>query len=469
MKRSSLFIFFSKFENLFLLIFLTFGMAFILITPPGQNPDELTHVQRAWQLAGLDVLSDGNDQTLENDIGGYLPSGLLSYFIDNGYFYSTDQSHKFGGLSYSIDKQHVPKTKYVFQDFKGAALYSPVGYIPYVPIVWIGEVFNTPISITFYLMRMAALILAAFVMFVAIKVTPIGKWIFFVIGLLPMFISQSASVSIDWAVLSMCSLFIAFILSLASKKSNINSRSSLALLFLVLAIVLTKVTYAPIALCALLIPLLNQKYRNTKSLMYVFIPIIIAAIIGLIWLKLTSYIGGQAGADIEAQKEFIATNPLEYLAIIIRTFITSTDPNTTPIIWLAFFGNFGYLSAPLPMIFILLSFSSLLFSIGLSEKEESTTLLSRKNAFSARLVIGASALITTTGISTALYLYFTDVGAMTVRGIQGRYLIPVALLIMLAFKGFMQFKNQEKIKIFAVISPVIVLVASLITIYSRYY
>jgi len=71
---------FLKVENAFILIFLFGTLAFAIITPPGQNPDESAHFQRVLQLGSFDLFSESNVANGQKSFGGQMPTNVNKFF-----------------------------------------------------------------------------------------------------------------------------------------------------------------------------------------------------------------------------------------------------------------------------------------------------------------------------------------------------------------------------------------------------
>jgi uncharacterized membrane protein len=460
-----------RIENIFLFIFLIFGTLFIAITPPGQNPDEMTHFNRAWQIADFNLRSDVIIADGEKLIGGYLPTNIELFFNANKISNGVDKDFKFNNLNHTLITDLDVNSEQKFVDFRGSALYSPIAYIPSAPAALMGQLFDFPIIVTFYLMRIFSMFIVGALLYIAIRIIPIAKWPLAILCLTPSLIAQAVAVSADGIIISLCFLYIAYTLNLALQKRTITLPKLTILLFLISCIGLAKITYLPLILCVALIPILNVSQRRWKPLLILSMTVLIATIIPLVWMKTTGYIDTQngPGSNLSLQKSFVFENPLLYLKTLYYTFLTNQNTGTTPHLWIGFFGNFGYLTAPLPTLFAFVSVITLTISIFLKSPREIKWKPKNKTLVMYRtlLVLTISAVIG--AISTALYLYYTSVKSSTVSGLQGRYFLPIAPLILLFFYGNTLLYNQKKTKIGIFVACVVVLSAAVFTAYSRYY
>src|SRR5207245_1546694 len=76
----------------------------------------------------------------------------------------------------------------IFMPFAGTEGYNPVAYIPYIAAAAIGRVANLEFPNLLLLMRLAGVIAFTAVAAYALAVTPVLRWAFVLIALLPVFV-----------------------------------------------------------------------------------------------------------------------------------------------------------------------------------------------------------------------------------------------------------------------------------------
>jgi uncharacterized membrane protein len=86
-----------------------------------------------------------------------------------------------------------------------------------------------------------------------------------------------------------------------------------------------------------------------------------------------------------------------------------------------------------------------------------------------KLLIIAMLFVYWLAVSASMYVYYSPVGFKIIVGLQGRYFLPAAsLLIPLFYGGALRIKDSVYHKL-AIGLPLFLLAASTITIYVRYY
>lgn len=456
-----------KLEIAFIVLFLAFGLAFITITPPGQNPDEANHFFRINQLASGQLFSSTEYYGDEKIIGGRIPTSIVLFFETAQTSFAPDDTHKFNRINYDqLTDYKLNDANKTLTRFAGSALYSPIPYIAAIPFAWIANALDATVFQLFFALRTISLLVMAGLIVLAIRITPIGKWIFFTVGLLPATVSQSAAISADGLVIAFCFLFIAFVLRYALSNQRVTIGSIIVLTALLSAICLSKVSYAPIALILLLIPVLNKQMRTRKNTLKLLPIIIIAALLSIGWLQATSYIDVNANplSDVDKQTAYILHQPVTYAETLVRTFFSDDAFNVT-----SMFGNFGWSTAPLPDIFIaLLGGSLVLATVVTSPREVRSFKMSRAQTLTYIGTLLGVCLIIVGAIATSLYIYFAAYMQPYAIGIQGRYFIPLLPLILLAFYGN-RLRSQESAKHIIIGILLTSLVVGILSAYIRYY
>src|SRR6202795_4617454 len=109
------------------------------------------------------------------------------------------------------------------REYLPVAPYSPVGYIPHAVGIGLGRLFGASPLVLFYLGRLFGLGAWMVLVFLAIKTTPILKWSYFLLALMPMTLYLAASNSVDSVVIRVAFLSSAQLLSWAydTKKESI--------------------------------------------------------------------------------------------------------------------------------------------------------------------------------------------------------------------------------------------------------
>lgn len=407
-------------QYVFIFLGLIYGVAFLLLIPPFQVPDEYEHYYKAWDV------SDGNliPEKIENKAGVYVPESV-KIMTDNVY-----QKWKFFILNnQKMDMEYLlnlplESNNNIFVDISKYAVvtYSPIPYMASALSIAVGKAFNLSPLILLYLGRLGNLILWLFVICLAIRITPIFKWGFLAIALLPMTLFQAASLSADGLAIALSFLIIAIFLKFSLDESikKINTKQILILFSIILMLGLTKLPYILLIFLFFLIP--TRKFGNKKkmSLIFGFIFLSTLLIIG-IWNFMVNglYMPLDPGVSFKDQLFYVLMYPFDFIQALLNT--SSKYAADFPILSI---GSWAYLDTPLPNWIYGIYFLAI-FLISVFDNN------SIKINFRQRYIILGLFLLITCSIFLLEYLTWTYVGAQVVHGFQGRYLIPILPLLFL--------------------------------------
>lgn len=396
-------------EKWFLVIVLVLGALFIIVLPPGQSPDEVTHFKRAYGL------SDGIifPEEIENDggrVGSDIPEGTDFMIREPG-------PGTYAELLERIDDDASEKTK---QNYTGAALYNPVCYIPQTLAALVGKLFGFSVLGMAYLMKVFNFVVWIMLGYFAIKMIPKFKSAVLFILLLPITLQQATSISPDSLTIGLCVFFIAYVLYLAYEKKTLLNRKDFAILIVgAIVIGLCKIVYLPLVLILLVIP--KERFKSNKqSWWFVGGLLAIVVMLNLVWLVLSSryLIDYREGTNSSGQVMGILRNPLKYLAIMISTI------NEYGTMWVKnMLGmSLGSFKFSLPEVFWFISF--VIMVLLCVQRSES---LNFKKA--DRWIFGLVIVMVSGLIMTSLYIQWTPCGNSIIEGVQGRYFLPILLLV----------------------------------------
>ena len=448
----------NKPQNIFLLISLFFGFLILLTNPPFQAADENLHFFRIYQLSEFKLLSDKNN----DKIGTNLPTSLLT--LTKKFEYLNHQSNLKTDLT-TIKKCFniaLNKNEQTFIEFPSASVYAPIGYTPQIVGIWVSKLINSPPILMMYISRFFNLIAYSLSIFYAIKITPVKKWLFFLLGLMPMSIYQGSSLSIDGCTIGLSFLFIAFCLFLAyeESKSEITKRDMILFTALISCIALSKFTYILLIFLFFLVP--KSKFKNNTSYYgYFSLALITSFILLFIWtqlikdIKIPTFFGYD---NTESQAKYIFSNFSNYISIVFYTLLSRANSYVV-----SFFGLLGWMDTRLPVFLKDLYLNSLLV-IAICSVETNTVVIKAKQ----KILFSTITVIYVLLLLTIFFIYYTP-GVAIIEGIQGRYFIPIIPLFYLLFHNNIKALQLPKLNIFAVIVPIFTLILSMISLVVRYY
>jgi len=259
-----------------------------------------------------------------------------------------------------------------------------------------------------------------FLLYLSIRLVPVQKWTFLLLSASPMVLHQMASLSPDALVIGSSFLGVAAIARLALQARTADRRS------LILVIVLSAIVGAtkPVLLLPLLFLIVPLDRIGSKRRYWLLFSIVTTAfIIGVVTWPFVLRSEGlavpwRAGTDPLEQACAMATNPVRFLHAVMRDYFVHARTYTKQMLG----EELGWLDTRISPAFIKLHFLALVLSAVLGGREG----ISIRRI--QRLVIGAALLLGLLAVSTILYLYNADVGATSLRGIQGRYFLPLSAL-----------------------------------------
>jgi uncharacterized membrane protein len=228
-------------ENIFLVLFLIFGFIFAILNPPIIAPDEHSPIFKVISV------SDGNffpKDSFEVPVNMRLVINTFIPFrtIHKGVFDHEMQILLFEHLSYPLNSNGTSNFN-LSQHTMSINSYSPLLYLACALVYKIGSVLNSSALFILYLCRIINLLIFAVIVYFAIKIVPIQKYMFLLIVLMPTTVYEATSISADSLTIALSFLLIAYILNLALVKDNILKTDTLFLFVLTSCLALTKPLY----------------------------------------------------------------------------------------------------------------------------------------------------------------------------------------------------------------------------------
>lgn len=396
-------------EKIFLLMVIPLGILFIMLLPCGQTPDEAAHYMRTYGI------TDGHlivPQSETNNGGSELPAALSEVFYPE-----TER-----GLYGEIIKDLSFGTDGEVRDYNyaTAALYSPITYLPQTLAIGFGRLIHAPLVVGVYLGRIFDFAIFVFLMYFAIKFVPKFKDFILFIGLFPMTLQEATSLSPDSLTISLSIFMIAFVCYLAYEKKGRMSKGELGILYtMAIFIGFCKIVYLPLLLLYFLIP--AERFGGVKQKR--FHALLLGGIVLVLnvgWLLVSSryLVDVRAGVNPGEQARYILTHPHMYLASLLGTISARID------YWSgSMFGmSLGHYTIDLPQFYFCLYLVIFLFFLA----QSSERYVIKK---SDKMILISVLAIIFLLIVTSLYLQWTPVGDYFIDGVQGRYFLPIILLL----------------------------------------
>ena len=404
--------------------------------PPLRGPDEIAHFLRIYSYTRSEILFGPQ---IDGRKGIFVERDLhdrLQFFKAAGEWFATarDDGARYGQVmamyqEFGDGADSAADQDAIFMSFAGSDGYSPAAYIPYIGAGAIGRLLGLDFPDMLRLMRLSGLAMYTVVAGYAIAVTPVLKWAFVLIALLPVSIYNRSVLSADGAAFSSALLITALCLGAACKgdSGRLWERS----LWMTLC-ALSKPPQVVFVLLELMIRRFKKLPGRWGDVAIVVLPCLV---LSPLWVVAVS--GEMAAWRLQLE----GYHPPEHFDPLWKLFYMWENPWHFPLatwralsgwgdrLWLELIGILGWQDILLPpWVYILLTVLLMLVPLQRLELDGFTR---------ARVMIMAG--LTVLGYAIVVYLIFfltyTPLDTDHVRGVQGRYFIialPVAAIFVAA-------------------------------------
>jgi uncharacterized membrane protein len=413
---------FSRIEILLFFILITFGIPMVVLIPPGAGYDEEDHLARVWELSAFSF------------IPGQMSAQEMRYpimFRDLAYrqqsvagIIDTDFWQRHAGVS-------LYERGYVHREINTKSVYSPALLLPQAIVMRFGRQAGLPALPILYMTRFAGLLSYLVLVWLAIRWIPFGEWILLVLAVSPMALFQATTISTDAVSNGIGFLFIAGCLR-AAGFNEISWRECTHLVFLIFLLFLAKLNLIPLVLLPFLL-ITPSRFINKGIYVFLLAMTVFLFIVEVAgWHMITSIRLDPLlanDANLTAQVIYILGHPFIFLQTVIKDFLMNGLVYFQG--WINGYGYYYWTPPQIVSLFFLLSLGSALLIAVPPDK------LSKKFHIVFILVFATSYLATI----LSLYTTFTPVGSDKIFGVQGRYFIPLVLLLFLVLPNLSWAKN----------------------------
>ena len=451
-------------QTFFLVSSFFFGMLLVFANAPFQEADGYFHFTRAYQCADkITCQHAANVPRVVNEM-----IAMNSDLPGN-----------------ECNKQKVSDLKRFARteadlSIREKAMLAPDALFPHLPQgagVAIARSLHLPPLWWVYCARICNLLFWIAMMYAAIRLTPIFKWVFVLISLMPMTIYLGSSLSYDAMRFGSSFLMIALILRLAYMPDVRLSFKYLGAIGMLLAVIaLSKPAYVPLVFLALIIPFgkISQNKHVIRGMGFAFLFIVVIASFYVLHHYVLPIMGSdmtaaaQSGSVVHQQMLFMLSHPLEFFWIIIKTVFYYESRFYVR----SFVGNLGWLDISLSPVFVVL-YCIILVAAALTDSATAVT-VSRKD----KIIAASVSVFILLFIETMYYVLWTanpqygGIGYKSVTGPQGRFFIPIAPLLLLILYN-RKCAKADVVKKYAVPAMAVFVFVSLVytvwAVFSRYY
>jgi uncharacterized membrane protein len=412
----------------FVLLALPMGVFLVFAVPPFQGQDEPNQFFRAY------TISDGSLVSAEHDgrVGGFLPACVDAYV--HALVVSSQNPNPYPPGQFIAPPTACANLPVRFVAFENTAYYSPVSYLPHVVGIGIARLLKASVPVVYYAGRLGSLIAYIAMFVLAIRIAPVGKPVFLLLGLWPMALQQAATYSADTVTLGLAVLLTACVLRLWYSTEP-QPRLLLLVFLAAVGLGLSKVSYALLTPILLLIPARAFPSR-VPALIWKIGMLAVVGFVAVIWLievknvSLAAWFPGQR-IDPHAQLSYALHHPFWY----VRFMLDGLFGNQSYLIWRSFISIVGFFRNPikqpdgLPPPWVMVLGYCLILSVYIREFGARAYRWSWRSS-----VIAAFPLIllvlNVAAVYSAIFIQATPLLAQP--GIAGRYFFPLVTLPLLS-------------------------------------
>lgn len=431
-----------RYEILFTVVAICFGLTFWLIITPMSVPDETIHYEYSFQLSNY-IMGEKDHMVFDEEYQNY---GAMAGHLNISAAYER--------FIKRINKPMSLKNTKVRMLFDIDESYKTC-FIPQALGITVARLLNLNMLKTFYLGRLFNLAFYVVCIYIAIKNTPVHKLLFGVLSTLPIFMQQAASFSYDCFINGLTFVVIAYMMKWIHEDKPIEKKDYIIAFFANLLIAPIKVVYSLFSLMYWFVP--EKRFGSKKNkiigvlvisapAMYELI-ILLAPLTFRILRKIFEHIFVTVGvARVYAEEvtsnfkellnnhitpyrvdgetytfSYVTDHPLEMLGLFARTVRYSIKT------W--FYGSFGRaLSGSTLILPTWIVHSLLAILVVCSIREESNTesawfkTITIVTCVFAGLMMVGGMLVSWTEVEQVV---IEDYGGPIIQGIQGRYFSPL--------------------------------------------
>ncbi|MEA5078806.1 MAG: DUF2142 domain-containing protein [Anaerolineaceae bacterium] len=423
-------------EIVFLILGLLAGIPLSIFVPYGAGFDEESHVIRIYDMARGNLIPNRKD-----DKGvAFIEFYSLSY---KRRYLQTPANNMFEPEYFLLKADKANAT-----DATNHSTYSPVVFMVEAVIAHIGWVrLNLPILPVIILMRIAGLCLFLLLGLFTIRMIPSGKWLMTILLLAPMNMYQAATLNGDRFTIAAAFFFIAAVLKVFAKKDDaINLKDTL---LVILGTVLVGVSKSGTIVMLPLLLLLAGKRFGKKSYIWMIVAGVVLSFAYSISWSILAVLGTKVqatGTTRAYQMELILQNLPDFFRIYFIGIF-----NLIPRYYTDWAAEYGYWMGTVPWPVYVLFPISLLVAYFADGKADFMT----KKARWITLLVGLLCL----GLMASVKFVFAYVPGQLYYGAQGRYFLPFAPMVFLAFIGLLEI--APKWRVTAMIASIVFILAAL--------
>lgn len=413
-----------KIEKIVISFLIPIGMMYLVFMLPSQVPDEQAHLRRAYEVSEGVLI--GRKDTIS-----VIPRDLQTKIKPNIETYAQFSENLAGNTDYKDTVEFKnPAGTYPFILY----IFSAIGFV-------IARIFSLNILIGCYLAKLMNFIVFLISAYYVLKIIPFGKYAMTAVMFMPMFLHQATSTSADCLVNIISMFFIAYLLHLYFKEETIRKREGVLLVTLGILLSIVKYVYLPIIGLALIFIFSKNMSRKYKIILLSSLILLSVLAAGGYYIftsgyetAFTNYFESN-NVNASEQIKGIINNPVGFLKTLKYTFQNMGETYIYQMVgialgWLCIYPNRIWITIYLFVMIASCFIENNRFALNWKQK-----------IWGFLIAIGIILLIV-----TGMYITWSRVGNIIVDGVQGRYFIPVAFVVLLCLskkQNYIKIKNIE--------------------------
>jgi uncharacterized membrane protein len=401
---------------------LVFGLLVCFMLPMGGGFDEETHLARIWEMSALVFLPN-------EGLGREMP--LPTIFREISYRRDVLVRAVEPDFLSEFARTPIDGLDFTYGRIETRSVYSPPLLLPQAFVMrYLGRYpmergIDIPALVSLYAIRLVGLFSYILLAWLAVRWIPFGKWTLAILAVTPTALLQAATIGADAISNGIGLLFIGGSLALCRREA-MGWREWGQLVSLYMLLFFAKVNLAPLALLPFLLISPSQFQKRSQYLL-LYPAVAILFLIETVWwsvIALPAYVAAPDAANAVEQLRHILANPMSFTQVVLGDFFLVHGAEYF-LEWVAIYA-FGYWPVPgATYIFFVLGLVLALFLV------DDWPSIRRGERVSLFIVFLLACVMTV----TSLYLSFSPVGSEIIRGVQGRYFIPIAPLLFLSIGG----------------------------------
>lgn len=413
----------------FFIVSFSFGIILSLLLPPYTIPDEKAHFCTAYEVSnrmlGIDIEKNGLWMREDDSLYEIKPYGNKAQ----------DYELIYAKLNAKIQKEDLVFTTNQTVNTQHYQYYVPALGITIARILKMGTISML------YLGRIFNLLLYSVFFSLAIKICPVGKEIFFAVGLFPMALQQAASFSYDAFIMALATMIVALVLFLLDQPygKKYNMTFGVLIFLCILFVPVKQYAYCFLSFFPILLIMREESNKKIKWIILVLFGVFLLMLCGDKVMAFLSSTHGSTSNVLEYCGEeaytvsYLINNPGKLLSLIFNTaHVYGAWYLDTAIV-----DYLGWLEYPAQRATIYMTFLALMIATIQSDDEKK--IFSRKQ----KICVGIIIIFSMCFIFAGMLLGWTPVSSNCVQGVQGRYFIPLFIPLLLMMKGNFIFKKSR--------------------------